>query len=124
MRTWLQRYLLLSAILAVVSVGASAGVETEVIDKTQVVKAVSGVVRDPRGDPISGATVAEVTPDLKTVIQSTTTDERGHFVLHRIPGTKIHNLVISRRPFNPLVVHVRVSKWTKKPLELKLELST
>ena len=32
--------------------------------------------------------------------------------------------MISSNGFNPLVVHVRVSQWTKKVLDLRPEIST
>jgi hypothetical protein len=97
------------------------------IDKVQVVHAISGIVRDPSGTPVSGATVSEISPDRKTVIQSTTTDQRGSFVIVPTAKKKVYDLRISfdKSPgFNPLIVHVRVSKWTKKLLDLKLYIST
>jgi len=95
------------------------------IEKVQVVSAVSGIVRDPNGTPISGATVAEVAPDGKTVIQSTITDQEGSFTLVPKAKQKVYDLKIDKSPnFDPLIVHVRVSRWTKRVLDLKLEIST
>ena len=104
-----------------------AGVEIVEIGKIQVVKAISGVVRDPNGAPVSGATVAVVSSDGKTVIQSTTTDQAGTFAIVPTAKKKVYDLKISFDKFagfNPLIVHVSVSRWTKKLLNLKLELST
>jgi len=94
------------------------------IDKVQVANALSGIVRDPSGAPLTGATVAEVSQD-GTVIESTTTDQVGSFAIVPRAKKKVYDLKISLDPnFNPLIVHVRVSRWTKKLLDLKLEVST
>ena len=86
--------------------------------------ALSGIVRDPSGAPLTGATVAEVSQD-GTVIESTTTDQVGSFAIVPRAKKKVYDLKISLDPnFNPLIVHVRVSRWTKKLLDLKLEVST
>jgi len=94
------------------------------IGKVQVVSALSGVVRDANGVPIPGATVAEVSQD-GNVIQSTTTDQGGNFAIVPRAKKKVYDLKISLDPnFNPLIVHVKVSRWTKKLLDLKLEIAT
>lgn len=94
------------------------------IDKVQVANALSGIVRDPSGAPLPGVTVAEVSQD-GSVIESTTTDQAGSFAIVPRAKKKVYNLKISLDPnFNPLIVHVRVSRWTKKLLDLKLEVST
>jgi len=94
------------------------------IDRVQVANALSGIVRDPSGAPLTGATVAEVSQD-GTVIESTTTDQVGSFAIVPRAKKKVYDLKISLDPnFNPLIVHVRVSRWTKKLLDLKLEVST
>lgn len=94
------------------------------IAKIRVVSALSGTVRDPSGAPIQGATVAEISPDGKVIIQTTTTDQAGTFAIVSTAKKKVYDLRISSAGFNPLIVHLRVSKWTKKLLSLKLELST
>jgi hypothetical protein len=94
------------------------------IGKVQVVSALSGVVRDANGAPIPGATVAEVSQD-GNVIQSTTTDQGGSFAIVPRAKKKVYDLKISLDPnFNPLIVHVKVSKWTRKLLDLRLEIAT
>jgi hypothetical protein len=116
--------LVLLACLAGASRPAMAGVETVEIGKIQVVKAISGVVRDPNGAPISGATVEEVSPDWKTVIRTTTTDASGTFGFVPTAKNRVYHLRISLTNFNPLIVHVKLSRWTRKSLNLKLELGT
>ena len=93
------------------------------IEKVQIVKSLSGVVRDASGAPIAGATVAEVSADRKTVIQSTVTDARGAFALPQHRG-ELHHLMVSMRNFNPLVVHVKVSRSASKLLDLQLNVAT
>jgi hypothetical protein len=88
------------------------------------VHALSGVVRDPNGAPLPGATVAELSQD-GNVIASAITDQSGSFAIVPEAKKRVYDLKISLDPnFNPLIVHVRVSNWTKKLLNLKLELST
>lgn len=117
--------LTLVAVLGGASSLASAQRAIVEIEKIQVVHAISGVIRDPVGSPIPGAMVAEVSTDGKTVIQSTTTDKTGSFAIVPKAKRKVYDLKISCDPnFNPLIVHVRVSRWTRKLLDLKLYLST
>jgi carboxypeptidase family protein len=119
--------LALIAFLARVSSPVSAQRVIVEIDKIQVVRAISGVIRDPGGGPIPGVTVAELSADGMTVIQSTTTDQGGTFSIVPITKKKVYHLRISfdKSPdFNPLIVHVRISRWTKKLLDLKLEIAT
>jgi hypothetical protein len=120
----LLKVLVLSVILAECSATALAGVETVEIAKVQVVKAVSGVVRDSSGAPIRGETVSDVSPDGKLVARTTVTDENGKFAFALEPAKKTYNLMISMNSFNPLLVHVRISRWTKRSLVLRLQLST
>jgi hypothetical protein len=119
--------LVVAIFLAAASNSAFAGVEIVEIETVQVVRTISGVVRDPGGAPIPGATVTEVSPDWKTAIQSTTTNADGTFAIGPRDRKKVYHLKISfdKSPdFNPLIVHVRLSRWTGKKLTLKLELTT
>lgn len=120
-----QWLVILSAVAGCMTSSASAGgVETVEIAKVQVVKAVSGLVRDANGTAISGATVAEVSADHKQVIRSVRTDTDGKFALPSEPGKKIYNLMIWSDGFNPLLIRVRTSRWTKRLLDLRLYVST
>jgi len=68
--------------------------------------------------------LGQVSRDWKTVIQSTNTDADGRFSIVPKAKKRIYHLMISSNGFNPLVVHVRVSRWTKKLLDLRPEIST
>lgn len=114
----------LSIWIAGLAASASGQMETVEIAKTQVVASVSGVVRDSTGAPIPGAKVSEVSSDLKMEIQSTTTDKDGKFSLAPKHKQKIHHLVISKRNFNPLLIHVKVSRWTSRLLVLRLHVAS
>jgi len=123
MKNLLSRSVGLCAVLGVLSGAAPAGTETIEIAKVQVVKLLAGVVRDHNGDPVAGATVVEISADWKTDIQRTVTDATGHFALPTIDKRKVHNLKISKENFDPLVVHVRISRWKAKLLNLQLHVA-
>jgi hypothetical protein len=124
MTGWIARFVLLAAGLAGTATSATAGIEIVEVAKIQVVRAVSGFVRDPNGSPVGGATVAEVSADHKTILRSVTTDKNGGFALPREPRKKIYHLMVSAYGFNPLLVHVKTSWWRKRLLDLRLELTT
>jgi len=111
-------------LLAVLSGTAEAGMETVEIARVQTAKALSGVVRDPVGDPVPGAIVKEVSPDTSTVIQSVMTDADGKFAISPKSRNKVYHLFISRDGFNPLLVHVKISRWSSHFLDLKLHVAT
>jgi len=124
MRVSVARYLLLVSVALLGVVPARAGNELIVIEKVQVVRTISGVVRDRSGSPIEGATVAEVSADHETVIRSVVTGEDGSFRFPQEPKQQIYDLMISAHNFNPLLVHVRTSRWTRRALNLRLEVAT
>jgi len=124
MKNALTRLFVASVILAGLPGPAAAQYAIVEIEKVQIVKSLSGVVSDTSGAPIPGATVAEVSSDLKTVIRSTVTDANGVFTLPPLHKGKVHHLTVSMKNFNPLVVHVKVSRWSSKLLDLKLHVAT
>jgi len=124
MKRRLTRLLVLLPAIAVFSNSALAEVEIIEIEEVQVVKSISGLVTDTSGAPIPGATVAEVSADWKTVIQSTIADKKGEFTLPQKHQSTIYHLMISMDNFNPLVVHVKVTTRTSKLLNLQLHVAT
>jgi len=124
MTVWMSRFFLLAAGLVRTVTPATAGVEIVEIEKVQVVRAISGVVRDPSGAPIAGAAVAEVSADHKTVFRSVTTGKNGGFTLPRESRKKTYHLMISVNGFNSLLVHVKTSWWKRRLSDLRLELAT
>lgn len=115
-----------AAVLAVVVLASAAfaGIDTVEIQKVQIVRAVSGTVSDPAGAPIVGAVVAELGMDSKTVIRTVQTDTNGHFSLPARSHQRIYTLRISMDNFNPLIVHVKTSRWARTMLKLHLWVST
>jgi Carboxypeptidase regulatory-like domain len=115
-----------AAALAVVGLASAglAGIETVEIRKVQVVRGVSGMVSDPSGAPIAGAVVSELGVDGKTVVRTVQTDKNGHFSFPPRPHHRIYSLRISINAFNPLIVPVKISQWSRKTLKLYLEVST
>ena len=124
MNTRLSKILFLAAILATASSLAKGGVEVVELAKIQVVRSFAGTLVDPNGDPIRDATVDEVTPDMKTVIQTVQTDESGRFKFSTRTKVATHHLLISHSGFNPLFVHVKFRRWSRKYLRLELHLAT
>jgi ABC-type uncharacterized transport system permease subunit len=115
-----------AAALSVVGLASAglAGIETVEIQKVQVVRSVSGMASDPSGAPIAGAVIAELGADGKTVARTVQTDKNGHFSLPARPHQRIYSLRISMKGFNPLIVHVKTSRWSRKTLKLRLEVGT
>ncbi|MGO9865064.1 MAG: carboxypeptidase-like regulatory domain-containing protein [Terriglobales bacterium] len=103
---------------------ATAGIETIEYEKVQVVGSLSGKVTDMTGAPFPGATVKEVSPDWETVLQSTKTDDVGHFSMTPQSKTKIHYLIFTYPLCNPLRVRVKIDKKSNKQLDFKLGNST
>lgn len=118
------RLILTILVVATLTSGVMGQVETVEIVKIQVVKAIAGVVLDPNGDAIAGASVSETSLVTKAVVRSTTTDGKGNFKMAPTPGQKTYHLIISAKGFNPLLVHVKTSRWTRKLLSLRLEVAT
>jgi hypothetical protein len=90
----------------------------------QLAKSLSAVVQDPRGSAVSKVLVEEFSPDWKTLLRTTTTDERGKFWLAEVPGRKIYYMQLSSPGFDPLRVRVQVDRKRGRNLELKLTIAT
>jgi len=82
---------------------------------------VSGVVHDPTGALIPGATV-EITRAGGSVIGSTTTDDGGHFQMAQ-PASGDYDLIVVRAGFSPLDQKLHVAKTPVAPLTLTLNLA-
>lgn len=103
---------------------AVAGVDTVEVQKIQIVRSVSGVVTDPNGALITGAVVAALGPDGSTVLRSVATDKEGYFSLSQRPHQRVYSLRISKNGFDPMIVHVRTSRWTKRIMKVRLVIAT
>jgi len=82
---------------------------------------VSGVVRDPTGALIPGATV-EITRAGGGVVSTATTDDGGHFQMAQ-PAGGDYDLIVVRAGFSPLDKALHVAKTPLAPLTLTLNLA-
>ncbi len=70
-----------------------------------------------------GVTVELCSPDWKTVLASTKTDDNGYFSLEKSSG-KLFHLRFSSPGVNPLQVKVRLSKHAAQDLSIHLSIAT
>jgi len=66
------------------------------------------------GSLIKGVLVEEMTPNWKTVVTSTNTDEKGHFSIPNQASENIHYLRLSFYGCHTTYVKVRITRWTRK----------
>jgi hypothetical protein len=90
----------------------------------QLVKSLSAVVEDPVGSPLTNVLVQEFSPDWKTVLRTSATDEHGRFSLANVQSRKIYCLQLSTPGFDPLRLRVRVDRKRGANLKLKLTIAT
>jgi Carboxypeptidase regulatory-like domain len=100
------------------------GVETIVIANVQVSGDLGGVVVDPSGEPIPEVQVLETTPDGKTTLRSTFTDDNGKWSFPPVTAKKLYYLRFAMKNFDPVELRLRLSPKKGKPLVVKLPLST
>jgi hypothetical protein len=62
---------------------------------------------------LNGVLVEEMTPNWKTVISSTKTEEKGHFSIPSKAGKNIHYLRLSFYGCHTTYVRVRITRWTR-----------
>lgn len=102
------------------------GAEEIVELRLQKVKALSGLVVYPNGDPAVAAHVVEYDSDWKGELRRTQTDSTGHFTLAPVKGRKVYYLQITARQsgVNPLRVPLQISRLRgKSSLHLRLSLA-
>jgi len=90
----------------------------------QLAKSLSAVVRDPTGSPLTKVLVEEFSPDWKTLLRTTATDNHGRFSLATGQGRNIYCLQLSSPGFDPLRVRIQVDRKRGGNLELKLVIPT
>jgi len=89
-----------------------SSVEYDWVFKSQ---SLSGTIRiGGSGDSLKGALVEEMTPNRKTVVSSTKTDEKGHFSIPSQASKNIHYLRLSFYGCHTTYVKVRITRWTRK----------
>jgi hypothetical protein len=90
----------------------------------QLVKSLSAVVQDPEGSQLKNVLVQEFTPDWKTVLRTSATNNHGRFSLATVQGRNIYCLQLSTPRFDPLRVRVQVDRKRGASLKLKLVIAT
>jgi hypothetical protein len=103
-----------------------SGTEEIVELRLQKVKALTGLVTYPNGDPVKEARVVEFSADWKNELRATVTDSQGRFTFTPVKGREIYYLQISASEtgVNPLRVPLQISRfWGKKSLELRLNMA-
>jgi hypothetical protein len=99
---------------------AKAVYEIVVVQRPFRTHSLAGVVVDPSGAILPGATVDDCDPTFSRVLATTTTDSTGYFAFS---GTKIgsnHYLRFRSRGFNPLEISVKLRHFAPAQLRVKL----
>jgi hypothetical protein len=111
-------------VLTMACVTATAGVEIVELAKVQAAKGLMGTVHDPSGALLPNVRVDEVSPDWKTVLQTTSTDAQGRFAIVPASKQELYYLVFTLNAFNQLRVRVKVDHQSNHELSLQLDFST
>ena len=78
-------------------------------------QSLSGIIRiHPSEDSLNGVLVEEMTPNWKTVVSSTKTDEKGHFSIPSQASKNLHYLRLSFFGCHTTYAKVRITRWTRK----------
>ena len=62
--------------------------------------------------------------DPKHILASTTTDANGRFAFPQAKGVKVHYLHLSLNGFDPMQVVVKISRFTRSELNIKMQVAT
>jgi hypothetical protein len=116
--------LVVIVVLLCLPVIISAQYQVVEIADVQFVKSLSGVVQDPAGSPMESVLVQEFSPDWRTVLRTSKTDNHGRFSLAPLQGRKIYCLQLSTSGFDPLRVRVQVDRKHGTSLKVKLVIGT
>lgn len=113
-------------LLLVVAFAALCANATELVvqKKISVSRALAGQVTVWGTEPASGVTVDLCTPDWKTVVISTKTDNKGHFSLEQAGTAKVFYLRVSAPGMNIYQLRVRIDKHAGQELNIPLSVAT
>jgi hypothetical protein len=75
-------------------------------------------------EPANGVNVDLCTPDWKTVLISTKTDDKGHFSLEQAGTAKVFYLRVSAPGMNIYQLRVRIDKHAGQELSIPLSVAT
>ena len=100
------------------------GVSVIEIGNVQLARSLAGVVQDPKGSPMAGVLVEEVSPDWKHSLRSARTDAAGSFSFTPVKGRKIYYLQLRMDGFDPLRVRIKVDRKNGNELKLRMVVSS
>jgi hypothetical protein len=75
-------------------------------------------------EPANGVTVALYTPDWKTVLASTKTDDKGYFSLEKTATEKLFYVRVSAPGMDIYELRVRIEKHAAPELTIRLSVAT
>jgi hypothetical protein len=124
--SWMSRFLSLATIVGLLCSPLKINAQYQTIElaDVQLVKSLSAVVQDPVGSRLTNVLVQEFSPDWKTVLRTSATDDHGTFSLANVQGRKIYCLQLSTPGFDPLRLRVQVNRKRGANLKLKLTIAT
>ena len=111
-------------VVLALALSSFAGIETVVIANVQVSKDLGGIVVDSSGAPIPETEVVETSPDGKTTVRSTATDDHGKWALSPVAGQKLYYLRFVMKNFNPVELRLKLNAKQGKPFVVTLPAST
>jgi hypothetical protein len=122
----MSRFLSLATIVGLLCSPLKINAQYQTIElaDVQLVKSLSAVVQDPVGSRLTNVLVQEFSPDWKTVLRTSATDDHGTFSLANVQGRKIYCLQLSTPGFDPLRLRVQVNRKRGANLKLKLTIAT
>ena len=122
----MSRFLSLATIVGLLCLPLKINAQYQTIElaDVQLVKSLSAVIQDPVGSPLTNVLVQEFSPDWKTVLRTSATDDHGRFSLANVQGRKIYCLQLSTPGFDPLRLRVQVDRKRGANLKLKLTIAT
>jgi hypothetical protein len=120
------RILWVPAIVVLLCLPPKINAQYQIVERADLplANSLSADVQDPVGSPLANVLVQEFSPDWKTVLRTSATDNHGRFSLASIGDRKIYCLQLSTPGFDPLRVRVRVDRKRGTSLKLKLVIAT
>jgi hypothetical protein len=113
------------ALLTVLCVpAASAQYQTVQLVRILNARALSGVVTDPNGGAVAGATVELCTPEWKSCSSKVVSGSDGRFAIIPEQKQQIYYLRASQYGFDPLLFKVHVRRFARKYLRVSLHIAS
>ena len=120
------RFLRLATMVGLLCLPIESDAQYQIIElaDVQLVKSLSAMVQDPSGSPLTDVLVQEFSPDWKTVLRTSATDNHARFTPAGVQGRKIYCLQLSTPGFDPLRLRVQIDRRRGVNLKLKVTIAT